>query len=154
MLLTVCFCRIVFGRPFVKRFALCYRSVVCLFCLSCPSCPVCLSVCNVGVLWPNGWMDQDATWYRCRSPPRPHCVRWGLSSPSQKGHSPPPPIFGPRMLWPNSWLDQDATWYGGRPRRQCVRWEPIPQKGTASPHFGQSIFAKRMDRSRCHLIQR
>jgi len=22
-------------------------------------CPV----CNVGVLWPNGWMDQDATWY-------------------------------------------------------------------------------------------
>ena len=27
-----------FGRPFVKRFALCYRSVVCL------SCIVCLSV--------------------------------------------------------------------------------------------------------------
>jgi len=25
---------IVFGRPFVKRFALCYRSVVCLSCLS------------------------------------------------------------------------------------------------------------------------
>jgi len=23
-------------------------------------CPVCPSV-NVGVLWPNGWMDQDAT---------------------------------------------------------------------------------------------
>jgi len=31
----------VFGRPFVKRFALCCRTVVCL---SCPllSCPVCL----------------------------------------------------------------------------------------------------------------
>jgi len=28
------------GRPFVKRFALCYRSVVCLSVLS-----VCLSVC-------------------------------------------------------------------------------------------------------------
>ena len=25
-------------------------------------CPV-LSVCNVGLSWPNGWMDQDATWY-------------------------------------------------------------------------------------------
>jgi len=25
----------VFGRPFVKRFALCYRSVVCTVCLSC-----------------------------------------------------------------------------------------------------------------------
>jgi len=32
----------VFGRPFVKQFALCYRTVVCL------SCPV----CDVGVLWP------------------------------------------------------------------------------------------------------
>jgi len=35
----------IFGRPFVKRFALCYRSVVCLpVCLSVLSCPVCLSV--------------------------------------------------------------------------------------------------------------
>jgi len=23
---------------------------------------VCLSVCNVGVLWPNGWLDEVATW--------------------------------------------------------------------------------------------
>jgi len=29
-----------------------------------------LSVCNVGVLWPNGWMDQDATWYGRRLWPR------------------------------------------------------------------------------------
>jgi len=38
---------IIFGRPFVKRFALCYH-------------PVCL-VCDVGVLWPNAWTDQDET---------------------------------------------------------------------------------------------
>ena len=25
-------------------------------------CPL-LSVCNVGVLWPNGWTDQDETWH-------------------------------------------------------------------------------------------
>ena len=30
-----------FGRPFVERFALCYRTVVCLM--------SCLSVCNVGI---------------------------------------------------------------------------------------------------------
>ena len=54
------------GRPFVKRFALCYRNVV----LSC------LSVCNVGLLWPNGWMDQDETWHGDRPRSRPHCVRW------------------------------------------------------------------------------
>jgi len=40
----------------LKWFALCYRTVVCPVCLPC----LCiLSVCNVGALWPNGWMDQD-----------------------------------------------------------------------------------------------
>jgi len=34
-------------------------------------------------------MDQDETWHGDRPPPRPHCVRWGPSSPPQKrGHSP------------------------------------------------------------------
>jgi len=69
----------VFGRPFVKRFALSYQTV---FCLS--VCPV----CDVGVLWPNGWMDQDETWHTDRPRPRPHCFRWGLSSPPQKGTAP------------------------------------------------------------------
>jgi len=46
---------------------------------------VCLSVCIVGVLWSNGWMDQDATLYGDRPWPRPHCVRWGPSSPAPKG---------------------------------------------------------------------
>jgi len=64
----------IFGRPFVKRFALCYRTVVCL------SCPV----CNVGALWTNGWMDQDATCFAGRPRSRPHCVRWGPSSPHGK----------------------------------------------------------------------
>ena len=28
------------------------------------------------LLWPNGWMDQDAyTWYDDRQQPKPHCVR-------------------------------------------------------------------------------
>jgi len=33
------------------------------------------------LLWPNGWMDQDATWYEGRPWPRPHCVTWGPSFP-------------------------------------------------------------------------
>jgi len=46
----------------------------------CLSCPVCLDpVCDVGVLWPNGWMDQYETWHGSRPRPRPHCVRWGPS---------------------------------------------------------------------------
>ena len=42
------------------------------------------------LLWPNGWMDQDATCYKGRPRPRPHCVASGPSSPFQKGHSPCP----------------------------------------------------------------
>jgi len=47
-----------------------------------------LSVYEVGVLWPNGWMDQNETWHGGRPRTRPHCVRWVPSSPPQKGHSP------------------------------------------------------------------
>jgi len=45
------------------------------------SCLPCLSVCDVGVLWPSGWMDQDKIWHAGRRQPWPHCVRWGPSSP-------------------------------------------------------------------------
>jgi len=77
-------------------------------------CPVLsvLSFCNVGVLWPNGWMDQDATWYGGRPRPTPHCVRWGPNSLHGKGHSSPQlsrcteaslsaSVTGPCLLWPN-----------------------------------------------------
>ena len=41
------------------------------------------------LLWPNSWMDQDATRYRGRPRPRPRCVRWGSSTPPQKGEQHP-----------------------------------------------------------------
>ena len=47
------------------------------------------------LLWPNGWMDEDATWYGSRPRPRPHCIRRGPSS-ARNGHSSPPsfrPVF-------------------------------------------------------------
>jgi len=44
--------------------------------------PPIFSLC---LLQPNGWMDQDATWYGGSSQPRRHCVRWGPSDhPLQK----------------------------------------------------------------------
>jgi len=70
----------IFGRPFLKQFALCYGSVDCLSVLG-----------NVGVLWPNGWTDQHETWHAGRPRPWPHCVRWGPSFHSTKGAQPPPP---------------------------------------------------------------
>ena len=66
-------------------------------------CPSCLSVCDIGVLWPNGWMDQDETWVQVGLGPG-HIVLHGDPAPQPlKGHS--PPIFGPYLLWPNGWMD-------------------------------------------------
>jgi len=59
-------------------------------------------------LRPNGCIDQDATWYGGRPPPRRLCVRWERRSPLPKsGQS--PPIFGPCLLWPNGCMNQDGT---------------------------------------------
>ena len=74
---------IVFGRPFVKRFALCCRTVVS------PVCPISLSVCDVVVLWPNGWMDQDAIGREvCVGPG--HIVLDGDPAPHKRGTAAPP----------------------------------------------------------------
>jgi len=63
-----------------------YQTVVFLSCLSVFLSV--LSVCDVYVLWPNGWMDQDETWRGDRPRPRSYYARWGPSSPSQKRHNP------------------------------------------------------------------
>ena len=64
--------------------------------LSCLSYLSLLSVCNVGVLWPNGWMDQDATCYGDRPRPRRHYVRWGPGSPTEWAQQ--PPTFRPMSI--------------------------------------------------------
>jgi len=64
---------------------------------------VCLCVCPVcyvGVLWPNGWMDQHETSHRGIGLGRDHIVLDG-----DRAHPPPkwysPPIFDTCLLWPN-----------------------------------------------------
>jgi len=54
------------------------------------------------LLWPNGWMDQDGTWHRGGLWSRPHCARWGPSSPPKKGHSP--------QFSAHSYCGQTAAW--------------------------------------------
>jgi len=48
------------------------------------------SVFGSCLLWPNGWLDDDATWYGSRPRPKAHCVKREPSSPPGKGHSSPP----------------------------------------------------------------
>ena len=40
------------------------------------------------LLWPNGSMDEDATWYGGRPRPRRHCVRWRTQLPLKRGTAP------------------------------------------------------------------
>jgi len=49
------------------------------------NCLTCLSVTLVYcLLRPNGWMDQDVTWYGGRHRPKRHCLRWGPSPPRKE----------------------------------------------------------------------
>jgi len=41
------------------------------------------------LLWPKGWMHQDATCYRDRPQRSQHCITWRLSAPLQKGAETP-----------------------------------------------------------------
>ena len=80
------------------------------------------------LLWPNGWMDEDATWYGSRSGPRPHCIRRAqlctkraqqppiFSARVYCSHSRPSQLLLSSLLLPSGWMHQHATWYGGRPQ--------------------------------------
>jgi len=69
----------------------------------------CLSV-TLGVLWPNDWMNQDATWYEGRPRPRPHCVRWGSSSPSHGNRHISPPHFSAHVYWSQTFAHLSNCW--------------------------------------------
>jgi len=139
----------VFGRPFVKRFAVCYRTVV----------MSCLSVTFVHCSQTAGRIKMKLG-TQVGLDPR-HIVLDGDPAP-------PPPkgggarqIFGPCLLWPNGWMDQDGTWHGRRPQpwRLCVRWGPSPPppegSGAPLPNFRPiSIVTKRLDAPRCQLVWR
>jgi len=54
----------------------------------CLSVPSVLSVCDVGVLWPNGWIDQGETWHGGRPRPRPDPIALDGDPAPPKRHSP------------------------------------------------------------------
>jgi len=92
------------------------------------------------LLWLNGCMDQDATWYGCRPWPKRLCARWGPASPSPKrGRSAPPLNFRfmsivAKQLDGSRW---HLTWRWALVQAHCARWGPssLPQKGAQPPNF-------------------
>jgi len=108
--------------------------------------------------WPNGCVDQDATWYGGgpQPGPRPHCVIWGASSLPQKGHSSPQfsahVCCGQTAGWITMPLGMEVDL---GPGHIVLHWEPPPsKKGTAPTSWPMSIVAKCLDGSRCHLVCR
>jgi len=68
------------------------------------------------LLWPNGWMDQDATWYWGRHRPRQHCLRWG-SSPGHIVLDGDPALFSPKIAWQSPVFGSCPLWPNGRPSK-------------------------------------
>jgi len=110
------------------------------------------------LLWPNGWMDQDGTWHGDGGGPwsRPHCARWGPSSPPLKGGK--APIFGPFYCGQTDGCikKQLRTEVGLSPGDFVLDGDPaLSSKRGGTPSFSTtSIVAKRLYVSRCHLVRR
>jgi len=93
------------------------------------------------LLWPDGCMYQDTTWYGGRPHPRRQCVRWGPSSPSRNRTQ--PPIFGQCPLRPNAgWTKTPLGMeVGPGPGDFVFDGDPAPRKKWHSHHpiFGPCL---------------
>jgi len=96
-------------------------------------------------LWPNGWMDQYATWHRGRPRARRHCVRRETSS-RQKGGTAAFHLSA-HVLWPTAgWIKMaHGTEVGLGLGHIVLHGDPAPhRKGHSTPSFQPvSIVAKR-----------
>jgi len=152
----ICVGSTIFGRPFVKRFALCYRTVVCpvlsnlsVICLS-----VTLVYCHycgqtvgrikmklgteVGLIPRHIVLDGDA------APPKGHCL------PQFLAHV--------RCVQTAGWIKTPlGTEVGLGPGDIVLYGDPDPiERGTTALHNFRSmtIVAKRLDGLGCHLVWR
>ena len=96
------------------------------------------------LLSPNGWMDQDATWYGVENPgPGDVVLDWVAAHPLPPIKGAQSTVFGSCLLWPNGWMDEGITWYRSRPRPRphCIRRGPSsPRKGHISPLFSAHVY--------------
>jgi len=147
MLVTLCNIALVFGRPFVKRFALCYQTVVCLSCLS-----VTFVHCGQTV----GRIKMELSMQVGLGPG--HIVLDGdPASPPSKGHSPQFSVHiccGQTAAWIKMPLGVEL---GIGPGDFVLDGDPAPspKRGGAPANFQPtSVVAKRLNGSRRHLVRR
>ena len=138
---------IVFGRPFVKRFALCYQTVVCLSCLS-----VTFVHCGQMV----GRIKMKLGMQVGLGPG--HIVLDGdPAPPSPKGNN---PQFSAHICCRQmaAWIKMSLGMELGRSAQAtlCSMGTPLPSPKGGPQKIGPCLFivSKRLDGSRCHLAQR
>jgi len=95
------------------------------------------------LLWPNGWVNQDAIWYGGRPRPRPHCIRCTRIQLPPKGGGRSSSQFSAHV-----YCGQTAGWIkmklgvevGIGPGHIVLDGDPAPppQRGTA-PVFGPCL---------------
>ena len=89
--------------------------------------------------------------------PQPHCVRWGASfPPPRKGAQLPQFLLHVCCGQTTGWIKMPlGAQVGLSPGDIVLDRDPAPQKrGTAAPPlFSPCIVIKRLDGSRCHLVQ-
>ena len=108
------------------------------------------------LLWPNGWMHQDATWYGARPQPEGLGVRWGPRCLPKKGAEPP------HKFSAHVYCGQTAGWIKMKLGTQVglgaghtvLDGDPAPLPKGAHPRniWPISVAAKWLHGSRCHLI--
>jgi len=91
------------------------------------------------LLRPNGWMNQDATWYGDRPRPRRLCVGWGSSSPSPKRGGERSPQYSAHVRCGQTagWIKMSVGMQVEQRKRHCVRWghSSPPQERGRAPNF-------------------
>ena len=106
------------------------------------------------LLWPNGWMHQDATWYGGRPLSSPHCGRWGTALLPKKGAEPPPnfrPIFIVAKRLDGCIKMPLGMEVGLGPGNIAQDGTQLPPKGH-SPQFSAHVCCgQTLDGSNCHL---
>ena len=80
-------------------------------------------------MWPNVRIDQDGTWHGDRPRLRPHCAKWGPSSPQKGAH---PPQFSAHVYCGQTagWIKMPLGTKGLGPGHIVLHGDPAPPKGT------------------------
>jgi len=87
-------------------------------------------------------MDQDATWYESGTQPKQHCVRWGHSSPGERGTA--VPLFSAHVYCGQTagWINMPlGTKVGLGPGHIVLDGDPAPplSKKRAHPEFSAHV---------------